>query len=129
MIDKTRQNQHFSFYMVECFDQIKQRRYQELPRKITKSCRYNIQLNHKDLKILTSLLSMPCQTEQKEKTIQQKQLLFQIFLESFFESDGLDSVSTILKNHLLSLQLTTPFSIHQINKTGSFLKQLWGNIF
>jgi len=124
MIDKTCQNQHSPFYMMGCFDQIKQRRYQELPRKITKPCRYNLQLNHKDLKILTSLLSMPYLIEQQQKTILQKQLSILVSLERFFESGGLDSVSTILKNHLSNSQLT-PFSIHQKNVFFKQYKSLW----
>lgn len=108
-------------------DQKKQKIYQESLHKTTRPFHYKSLLNHKNLNILTSLLWLTCQKGQKEKTIQQKQLLLTGFLKIYSEIDGHDSVLTILKNRVTYLRLN-PFSIHPQDESFIMLKTLWASL-
>ena len=124
MIDTTSQGKNLFFQKTGNFGQTKQKIYQELIHKITKSYHHKNQLNHKDLKILTSSLSLTYQIKQQEKTKEKKQLLLINFLRIHVEIGDHDSVLTILKNHLSNLQ-SIPFSVHQKNVFFKQYKSLW----
>ena len=124
MICINSQEKNFSFQKRGYLDQKKQKICQEPLHKTTKPFHYKLLLNHKDLNILTSSLLITTQKEQKEKTIQQRQLLLTKFLKIYSEIDGHDSVSSILKNRVAYLRLN-PFSIHPQDESFVMLKTLW----